>query len=205
MAYKSAALAVGATYGRLTATSHTELRKRPDGRNRLYQTFNCVCGNSVICAPYTVTSGNTSSCGCIHSEQLSARMKTHGLSKTSAYRVALNRARRLSMKAESVGVVVEKITSADLQIRLEEYNNLCWICELTVEGTPWGWDHVHPLSKGGSHTLNNLKPACRDCNSRKSNTWPFTDSDKNRVANITRALRAIQDESLVTDGLEVSA
>jgi 5-methylcytosine-specific restriction endonuclease McrA len=30
-------------------------------------------------------------------------------------------------------------------------------------------DHVTPLSKGGSHTMQNVVPACASCNSRKSN------------------------------------
>ena len=33
-------------------------------------------------------------------------------------------------------------------------------------------DHVFPLSKGGHHTWENVKLACRGCNSRKRNTLP---------------------------------
>jgi 5-methylcytosine-specific restriction endonuclease McrA len=29
-------------------------------------------------------------------------------------------------------------------------------------------DHIQPLSQGGSHTLRNIVPACRPCNSRKN-------------------------------------
>lgn len=34
-------------------------------------------------------------------------------------------------------------------------------------------DHVRPLSKGGSHTTDNIVPACRSCNARKSAKWPL--------------------------------
>jgi 5-methylcytosine-specific restriction endonuclease McrA len=30
-----------------------------------------------------------------------------------------------------------------------------------------GFDHLHPLSRGGEHTIENLAPACRSCNSAK--------------------------------------
>ena len=33
-------------------------------------------------------------------------------------------------------------------------------------------EHVIPLSKGGTLTLRNIVPACRSCNSRKSNNLP---------------------------------
>lgn len=33
-------------------------------------------------------------------------------------------------------------------------------------------DHVHPLSKGGKHEVDNLVISCRSCNARKSNKMP---------------------------------
>ena len=194
----------GSTFGRLTATPTFELKRRSDGRNRTYQTFVCACGSEASLAAYTVISGNTSSCGCLHSETVSSQMKTHGLSKTSSYRIALNKARRLQKKALSVGVEVNKITVTDLDYLLKEHRNECWICN--VELTEVCWDHVQPLSKGGAHALNNLKPSCRSCNSRKSASWPFTDEMKNKIAKDVRALRTPQEHTiLVSDGKEVSA
>ena len=33
-------------------------------------------------------------------------------------------------------------------------------------------DHVNPLSKGGSHTVENLLPSCPTCNFKKHNKTP---------------------------------
>jgi 5-methylcytosine-specific restriction endonuclease McrA len=34
-------------------------------------------------------------------------------------------------------------------------------------GVADGWDHVVPLARGGSHTVDNLAPCCQPCNLRK--------------------------------------
>lgn len=43
------------------------------------------------------------------------------------------------------------------------------LCHLCKEATADTVDHVIPLSRGGSNYLENLKPACKSCNSRKGN------------------------------------
>ena len=176
----------GLVFGRLTATANYELRVRPDGRNRCFQQFNCVCGTSVMLRPYTVKNGNTSSCGCIHSEVVKAQMTTHGLSKTSAYRVKLNKARRSQKRAAMWTSDVEKVTAEVLDEVLNQYNNQCWICEVKLDVVQW--DHVHPLAKGGPHNVDNLRPACNPCNARKNATWPFTDKMKEEIATEVRNL-----------------
>ena len=194
----------GEIFGRLTATSDFELRTRPDGRNRCFQKFDCSCGNTSWLRPYTVKNGNTTSCGCVHTELVKAQMTTHGLSKTSAYRVKLNKARRAQKRASVSNVQVERITSSIFDEILSEYNNQCWICSVKLDVVQW--DHVHPLSKGGAHVRSNLRPACKDCNGRKGSIHPFTDEKKNEIAEVVRALRTPQENTIpVTDGLEVIA
>lgn len=56
-----------------------------------------------------------------------------------------------------------------IQDRWAYYGDRCWMCGNVANVT----DHVKPLSKGGAHTLSNLRPACRSCNSRKGNKWPY--------------------------------
>jgi len=65
-------------------------------------------------------------------------------------------------------------TKAQLQARWDYYGGRCWIC--TDEAKEM--DHVIPLSKGGTNWPANLKPICRSCNARKSNTWPYKPLDK---------------------------
>jgi 5-methylcytosine-specific restriction endonuclease McrA len=65
---------------------------------------------------------------------------------------------------------------------LTEYDNSCWICYRDLEFLAPHWDHVQPLSKGGQHSLENIRPACSDCNVRKSAQWPFGDSEQIAVA-----------------------
>lgn len=193
-------ISLGEVFGRLTATSEFELRQRSDGRNRCFQKFDCSCGTSVWLRPYTLKNGNTSSCGCFHNENLSKMMTTHGLSKTSAYRVKLNKARRSQKRAALWTSDIEKVSATVLDEIIVQYNNECWICEVKLDVVQW--DHVHPLSKGGAHVRSNLRPACKDCNGRKGSIHPFTDEKKNEIANVVRALRTTQ-ATPVTDRGEV--
>lgn len=68
---------------------------------------------------------------------------------------------------------------------IEKDNGICYLCGCkTSKADSWldanGYfvcgdtyptrDHVIPISKGGTHTRDNVRLACRKCNSRKSNT-----------------------------------
>jgi 5-methylcytosine-specific restriction endonuclease McrA len=191
----------GTRYGLLTATKEFDIRRRKsDGRNRCYQKFICDCGNAVFLVLYSVKNGNTRSCGCFQTLEAKTRMTTHGQSRTSAYKVNKNRKRR----AQKLSSQVEEVTTDMLKFKLEEFNNTCWICE--TELTDVTWDHVQPLSRGGAHVIDNLKPACRPCNTKKNAIWPFTEKHKEDIAVAMRASRIAQAPTLpVTDGLEVSA
>lgn len=93
---KPTLLPEGTIYGRLTATGEFEFRERRDGRNRAFQKFECECGNYVWLRPYTAKNGNTTSCGCLHSQvagdrgyeaqPLTSGSSQHGESKTRLYK-----------------------------------------------------------------------------------------------------------------------
>lgn len=68
--------------------------------------------------------------------------------------------RRRALKANAKGVY----TSAQWIALCDKYNNRCLCCGRKKKLTP---DHVVPLSKGGSNSIDNIQPLCGPCNSRK--------------------------------------
>lgn len=55
-------------------------------------------------------------------------------------------------------------TQAEWEALCKQYDYLCLCCK---EQNPLTVDHVIPISKGGSNSIDNLQPLCRGCNSRK--------------------------------------
>lgn len=43
----------------------------------------------------------------------------------------------------------------------------CYLCKTVLETRKVAIDHVVPLARGGTHTADNLRVACKSCNSRK--------------------------------------
>lgn len=67
----------------------------------------------------------------------------------------------------------EKIPSNIKDILKEQQNDLCGICDNVVEENQVSHiDHIIPLSRGGSHTMDNLQYAHAGCNLSKGNKLP---------------------------------
>lgn len=58
----------------------------PSGRYRRMFLCQCDCGSEIICSLANLTSGNTSSCGCLKRELVSKNNSTHHQSKTRLYK-----------------------------------------------------------------------------------------------------------------------
>ena len=57
------------------------------------------------------------------------------------------------------------LTAAQWRLIKDHYNHRCVYCHKTFKRLTQ--DHITPLSRGGSHTLSNIVPACLSCNAQK--------------------------------------
>jgi 5-methylcytosine-specific restriction endonuclease McrA len=64
-------------------------------------------------------------------------------------------------------------TNEQWQERLAEYNYCCAYCYQQFPVEDLTIDHMIPLSRGGTNTIDNLVPACKSCNSRKKDKTPL--------------------------------
>ena len=73
----------GKRFGRLTVV---KLSGRDAHNHPLWECV-CDCGNVIRIPSSRLRSGNTSSCGCLHNEQLAVRNTRHGDSRTRMYHI----------------------------------------------------------------------------------------------------------------------
>jgi 5-methylcytosine-specific restriction endonuclease McrA len=50
------------------------------------------------------------------------------------------------------------------------YGSCCWWCRHRMSMDTLTIDHLHPKSRGGSDSLENLRPACSPCNRSRGNS-----------------------------------
>ncbi|MEB3277217.1 MAG: HNH endonuclease [Cyanobacteriota bacterium] len=71
--------------------------------------------------------------------------------------------RRKALLKSSVGI---QLTGRQVRQRFGEFGNVCAYCG--AGGVDLHIEHVVPISRGGTHTLGNIVPACQSCNFNKS-------------------------------------
>ena len=69
-------------------------------------------------------------------------------------------------RARKLNSPVNDFTATQWKAMKEQYKHCCAYCNRKMQHLEM--DHITPLSKGGSHTLSNIVPACRSCNAHKS-------------------------------------
>jgi len=77
--------------------------------------------------------------------------------------------RRVRMAEAKAGVM---ISQRDWDRLIRRFDNKCAYCDCSLDGC-FTIDHVVPISKGGRHTIGNLVPACKSCNSSKRDLLLF--------------------------------
>lgn len=71
--------------------------------------------------------------------------------------------RRARIKGNGTYVV----TPRDLSRALARHDHACAYCRCPLTPKTITWDHIIPISRGGRHSIGNLAPACKPCNSAK--------------------------------------
>lgn len=61
----------------------------------------------------------------------------------------------------------QKVTKQEWELILDRYGRKCLCCGRSQNEVALHMDHVVPLSRGGSHTADNVQPLCKSCNSKK--------------------------------------
>ncbi len=62
-----------------------------------------------------------------------------------------------------------RIGPVSFKLILEIHGHVCHICKQEIPAGCLHFDHVIPLSRGGGHAQDNIKPACARCNIKKGN------------------------------------
>lgn len=81
-------------------------------------------------------------------------------------------AQHASVRAKRRNVGVRDFTAEQWTTLQSVYNHCCAYCGKNCKGKLTR-DHITPISQGGNHTLSNIVPACRSCNSKKSTRPPL--------------------------------
>ena len=83
-------------------------------------------------------------------------------------RIYIRRRRLLGWENAQITITPEakRLTSDEWEEIKQQYDYCCAYCGESQKALTQ--DHVKPLSKGGLHTVKNVVPACRTCNSKKA-------------------------------------
>lgn len=76
-------------------------------------------------------------------------------------------------RAKKAGALLNDFSAAQWRELQEQFDHCCAYCGKRAKGH-LTQDHITPISKGGMHTLGNIVPACRACNSKKRDKEPLS-------------------------------
>lgn len=77
------------------------------------------------------------------------------------------------------------IKQSEINELMNDHNHKCYYCGIIVQRrVNLHLDHKIPLSRGGSHNINNLAPSCRWCNLRKGTKTDIEYRQQLMIANV---------------------
>lgn len=102
-----------------------------------------------------------------------AAYRSRNPNKTNEWRAANpDKAKAISQRrrANKCSVEINDFTADQWTQLKEKYNYQCVYCGCVSNKLTM--DHIIPISRGGNHTLENILPACQQCNSKKGARTP---------------------------------
>ena len=100
-------------------------------------------------------------------EERRARARRYGKTEQGRLVSKTHKSRRKAQKRASAG----SYTAKQLQEQFQRQKGKCYWCKVKL-GKTWHADHVIPLAKGGSNTIDNIVAACPTCNMRRKDKLP---------------------------------
>lgn len=151
----------GEQFGRFTVLY--ESKKRNKGRN-VYWVCSCVCGNKKDIEGYSLRSGNTKSCGCLHRDML--RLKYGEATFNKLYDSYIRSAEKRKIKFSLTKEEFEKLTRLN-----------CYYCgsvpsQIAMNNRSYGnyiYNGVDRKNNNLGYSVNNCVSCCKMCNYMKHN------------------------------------
>lgn len=100
-----------------------------------------------------------------NAEKVKKAKATYLKKPSSRERMQERKRKMVAVLANAAGSEYTKKTH--LTQRSNYFGGLCYICGVVATA----FDHVKPISKGGSNFPANLRPICKSCNTRKKDKW----------------------------------
>jgi len=87
-------------------------------------------------------------------------------------KIIYNREKARRRQAKLKSVLIVQVSQKDIRRQFALFDDCCAYCGKSESEEMLHIDHFIPVSKGGTHVLGNLIPACKTCNFSKRNHHP---------------------------------
>ena len=157
--------AAGAAYTRMMrAKRKANIPVHDEGSRHFYANFGCRC-EPCKAANKAYLSDFRSRPGKAHiAREASRRWAMEHPEEFAERNRASSRRSGHKRKMVLLSADVRTVTERDWQRLKNRHGNCCAYCG---EAKPLAMDHIIPVARGGRHSIGNLIPACKNCNSQK--------------------------------------